>query len=336
MAGLRRLGFVIGAWALLVHSAPVLADSVMSTDQDVLACLEHRARPPAFPHGNERFLFSGALTARLKFEHADKPPVLAFVGEHATLPMRTEVESYLDSHRLPCLPKGRTLTAWQSFTFSDNGMVDVMPPVLDAPVGSRGGCLVAARYDRTHYPAIDWRGDNDVVDVIVALRFVGQPTAPPEVRIVYSNAGQSNADSLAMALAADYRLPCRQAADPPYEAEQAFRFMPDELQPLVMRRLQFSLEELLAMSASSEALDADFDLDSMACPFSLSLQLRRPTLPNPVFQVGPTDIRRQPLLEWLSVWTPRYSTAQAQRHLFNTALRVEVPCGRLKRSARAS
>lgn len=316
--------------------AQAQAASLVPTDQDLMSCLVHRSRPPAFPHSNENFLAAGSLMVRLQFDRADRAPVPVFVREHATALMRAEVEAYLEAHRLPCLPEGRVLTAWQSFRFHQDRTVDVMPPALKAPTASKGECLVSARYDRQRYPAIDWRGEDDLVDVIVALRFAGEPNAPPEVRVLYSNAGKTNADSLALTMAADYRLPCRSADDPVVEGEQTFRFMPDNFQPLVMRRLRFGLMELLEMSVAPEALVADFDLDSMGCPFSLDLNLRRPTLANALSQVGAKDVRRGPLLEWLSSWTPQLSSARAQRHLFGTTLRVEVPCGHLKLQSEAS
>ncbi|MDZ7812305.1 MAG: hypothetical protein U5L74_03965 [Ideonella sp.] len=86
-----------------------------------------------------------------------------------------------------------------------------------------------------------------------------------------------------------------------------------------------AFKDFLALSSKSRLATLPRSSVDMACPFDVRLTYLMPHLPNRVHQVGNTDPRRKPLLDWFSALQldlPKETSSS----IFGDSTTFEVPC----------
>jgi hypothetical protein len=124
-----------------------------------------------------------------------------------------------------------------------------------------------------------------------------------------------------------FRMPCH--AGEPVVAWRTliFRFEGDTRYGF--KNKQLKLLEFLGGIRDIENKRADFDFDTMGCPFDVRLQYLQPKLRNVVTQVSVPMLSRQPLLHWLAAAELKLDEL-SQDAVFADTLLLTVPCGHLK------
>jgi hypothetical protein len=169
-----------------------------------------------------------------------------------------------------------------------------------------------------------------VFHVIAEAHFEGRPDDAPLIKVVYSTASAAHEEAI-KAYMSRYRLPCRLAGQGPYVAEQSFVFRVEH-DSLRFKNTELSLRDFLGLIANPHLLQADFDLNDMACPFAVFISMRQPRLPNSVSSVGERNAKRTAFLKWLSTLALAVTDARQAEDLFNTELTINVPCGAVRLS----
>lgn len=83
------------------------------------------------------------------------------------------------------------------------------------------------------------------------------------------------------------------------------------------------------MLENRQSLDAAFNLDTMACPFTLRYEVRQPHLSNQVTQVGKPEASRLPLIKWLASQRLTIADDALLNRMFGTKLEIKVGCGQV-------
>jgi hypothetical protein len=171
---------------------------------------------------------------------------------------------------------------------------------------------------------------SDPATVILRLTF-SAPDAAPSVETVYAGGNKRFAQAM-IAEAAKLRLPCA-TAEVPVQSLQMRRLSVSyyglgasavrEKEPRLKPQLKFT--ELIRLVKDIKTQTVRFDTREMGCPFDLQFAPFRPYMANMVADVGVSDSRRAPLLEWLS-----NVTLDIPRDMMKTAIghdsSVSVPC----------
>jgi len=333
-------GFLVALVGALCMLCALAAHAQAVPDErpaQLLGCLAKRASPPRFPQeslGDTRAV-STWMRVKLSFERPDAPPRVDVLANTATEAMQDEVLGYLKSYRLPCLTASDgTVVAVQEVQFTREFVTpsDAPPkvevsPLLPLPAVTEAPCIVMPR----HQVGYDTQGmtnltDNLVTKTLVRLRFAGDGEQPPEVEVLYTNAGTRSV-ALIQEYARQYRAPCRTADTRPYVVEQMFAVTSRGAKPSSFRYPVVSLEKFLRSVSDGKSLQASFDFDTMACPFRVTWTLRRPHLPNVARVKGAVDPNRLEFLRWLASLDLTLDERAAER-LFDESMGIDVPCGK--------
>jgi hypothetical protein len=201
--------------------------------------------------------------------------------------------------------------------------------LVAAAVGSAGACE-APRIPQDRINAIvrsigagSYQADPSVL--VARLTFT-DPAAAPAVETVFAGGDSRYSDGL-IAEAKQLRLPCVTAAAPVVTVEthrvgarnSGLRAAEPRLKP------ELQLAELLRLVKDLKSQQVKFDMRAMSCPFNLRFGPFRPYMQNSVEEVGASDPRRAPLIEWL-----RNVTLAIPKDMMVTAIGrdslVAVPC----------
>lgn len=166
-------------------------------------------------------------------------------------------------------------------------------------------------------------------NALLRMTFTGGET-PPEVEVLHN--------SLPKGLFADYlswarrwRLPCAPTTGEPVSFHHRYIFTNGEKKLTFARPL--TLREFVALLRDDATTrGADFDLDSMACPFTVRLQPWQPATGNWVRELGRPHPDRTEFLRWLEVVRFEFDDATWERAA-GVEIDVQVPCGTLNLSA---
>ncbi|MBA4340810.1 MAG: hypothetical protein C0423_01510 [Methylibium sp.] len=311
-------------WAGACSSALAQTPVAQLSPAQSLSCLQRPERLPKFPDGRSgrTSQSAGFVRVMMHFQAPDQAPRIELMANTASEAMQDQVFSYLSWYRLPCLQPGDgVVKAVQEFSFraspSDPAAVAPEP----GPAANAKSCLVMPRKSLS-----PWSMGHDLSHVLVQGRFAGGPDAEPEVKLLYSNAAPS-LQNLVQAYVAQYRMPCRADADKAYEFEQQFTFKPEpSVRPVAFTK-PLALDAVLALLENQQGLDAFFDLDTMACPFTLRYQVRQPKLPNQVTQAGKPEASRLPLIKWLEAQRLAITDERLLNQMFGSTLEIKVGCG---------
>lgn len=263
----------------------------------------------------------------LTFERADAAPRAKVLANTATEAMQDEAFDHIKTYRLPCLPAGARVESVQEFVFDRDASSQVS--ILRALPSARNPGEACVVMPRKAPETIFTRTEDPVSKTIFELRFEGDGSQPPAVKILYSTSGERVQQAM-IDYASEYRAPCRKAGDPPATVEQPFIYVRRGVKPAGFKERRVSLDKFLGWVKDADALRADFDFDTMACPFKVTWELRRPHLPNRTWvETDSTpDPNRAELLAWLAGMNLKLKEELALP-LFTERFDIDIPCGRL-------
>jgi hypothetical protein len=289
-----------------------------------LACLKKPARKPNFPALHAYDDSKGFLRFKLRFESPRQAPKIEVLQALAEGRMQELAFDYLSDFRLPCLQPGDpAVEAVQEFYFSGAPEPDAL---ASASAYAAEKCVVMPRDALAYMPLMDTGPAN----VIAQVTFDGGPEDPPALKLVFSTAS-ARADEAVKEYIGRYRMPCRMGGEAPYTFEQSFAFRMGRSHA-VFKNKEVGLVEFLRLVRNAHLLDANFDLNTMACPFAVSFSPRQPKLPNAVREVGAQDPNRTAFLHWLSTLQLAFKNTRQADDLFDSTLIVNVPCGAVRLS----
>lgn len=159
--------------------------------------------------------------------------------------------------------------------------------------------------------------------VLVAYRFTSanEPpsftvTAPPELALLQEATQE---------WFAGMRMPCYEGE--PFHGRVVYRYKFEG--DAYGFKPGISFKEMLALSSKSRLAALPSSSVDMACPFDVRLTYFMPYRPNTVRQVGDSDARRKPLLDWfadLLLQLPK----DAEWKVFGDSTTFQVPCYQFK------
>ncbi|MFG6486274.1 hypothetical protein ACG04R_06295 [Roseateles sp. BYS78W] len=320
------------AAVLLWQLAPVHAQD-LSPAPDVrskalLACLTTPGQPPQFSADEIQRENRATVRLSLRFTAPDAEPEVAVVRGDAPEDMVRRLQAFARLYRLPCLPTGEApVLAVQEFLFDAHGLGPVhwsLTATQDPQVAAHAAALrqCVKRPERIYFLESD---PGESINVLVRLVFRSAEAAP-DVRLLYSTLPKAGRVDL-LAYLKDYRLPCLPAGAEPFEVEQHFKFSGRDAATHFGR--EFPLRQFLGGVKGAQQLQADFDFNTMDCPFKVAWTLGKPAWDNSVGEIGEHNLNRAAFLDWLRGLELALQPDRFQ-NLLGSDLVINVPCGRLR------
>lgn len=326
---LRHAALAVGLlWQLAPVHAQDLSPAPNVRSKALLACLTTPGRPPEFSADEIQRENRATVRLSLRFTAPDAEPAVTVVRGDAPGDMVRRLQAFARLYRLPCLPAGADpVLAVQEFLFDAHGLGPVhwsLTAAQDPQVAERAAALrqCVKRPERIYFPESDIVGS---VNVLVRLVFK-HAEAAPEVRLIYSTLPKADRADL-LAHLKDYRLPCLPAGAEPFEVEQHFKFSGRDAATHFGR--EFPLRQFLGGVKGAQQLQADFDFNTMDCPFKVAWKLGKPAWDNGVGEIGERNLDRTAFLEWLRGLELALQPDRFQ-DLLGSDLVIDVPCGRLR------
>ena len=321
------LGFLLSQVGF-VFAQGVAVDTTPRSPAQSLSCLQRPSKPLEFPERHKLDHASGMTRVKLLFEKADAKPRVEVLANTAREDMQDLVFGRLAEYRLPCLtPEDGVVSAVQEFNFNNT---DREPLAMEDEAQALS-CLVMPREGMV---IID-NGGRKVEHLMLSMVFDGDGEKPPKVDIVYST-NSKLLQRAAVNFASEYRMPCRSKGDKPRRISQPFVYRPSGVSMYALKREGFSLMEFLAMTEGIREVEANFDLNTMHCPFKVDYELYSPHQPNEVRTGGKPDPNRAAFLQWLSERQIAFENDKQARDLWGSTLQINVPCGVLKLEPRSA
>lgn len=307
--------------------APAAAQAIEDrTVHERFACLQRERALEELPPKTVDNQNSGLLRFKLRFTHPDRPPQIERIAGAAEDDMERVALRYLEGYRVPCLHEGdHPIEVVQEFNFSRWGAEPAVP--LAGPPSKLRFDLPkeGPRFTRFESPGYG--------PAMAELTFV-EGRDEPQVRFIVSSVGRDGEQALAR-WAKKIRLIDRDGQAGPIVVRQPFKV----LDPVTgggsyrLSKDEFSLLEFLRMVKNLDEHRVDVNLDSMACPFAVRLSLRQPYEANEVRELDSRDPNRAFLLHWLGKLQLRFADLAQQKALFDSEVRIAIPCGRLDLTA---
>jgi hypothetical protein len=295
-----------------------------------LSCLVTPKEALRYPAQDKFDRQSGLVRVQLHFENADTPPRVQILANTAREDMSSMVQDYVRKYRLPCLGgSDGTIIAVQDFTFSNT---EQQPLPVSGTEGPKPDFCVIAPTDPVPTPAM---GSDESEHVILEFNFDGDGQSPPKISTAFST-GWERLERVVRNWASQYRMPCRHAGDPPFTAKQKFSFIPASGRSHQWKTEVFSLPEFLRMTRDPASLTADFDLNTMDCPFLVNYTTNNPHLPNVAQSSFPENPNRIGFLKWLAELQLNFANKRQANDLFGSTLQIQVPCGQLQLAPKKS
>jgi hypothetical protein len=314
-----RSVLVTGLFLLLAGLAQAQAIEDRTAHQR-FACLQRERELEPLAAKTPELHNAGVLRLQLKFVAADKPPRVEVLHSQGDADMERIAKRYVEGYRLPCLhAKDHPVEVVQEFSFHRWG--------TEAPVHVAGEAKLAKVQTPTSQHLLTSDRVFEPGKALVEFSFV-EGREEPEVRLIFAgvNRGmQRNLESHVRQYRLDADVPR------PFTARQQFNFVSYDTKGTKYRLSQdeFKLIDFLRMTTNVREHLVDIDLDSMACPFAVRVNLRQPYEPNGVFELETQDPNRAYLLNWLSKLQLRFSSEAQQQDLYGSDMRIQIPCGRL-------
>lgn len=309
-----------GAWAQTA-AAPDRAG------EDTLKCLVQPATPLAYPEQGDDG--NGFVRIALTFTAPDRAPEVKFLAQFGRAVFAEAAAERARSYRLPCMTPGQAaISAVQTFRFrpgadASAATVGDTQLVRDTAKGELAlRCLRAppARFD----PRAAGPDPVAIGSAYLELSFTGGEK-PPEVKVLHN--------SLPKGLFADYstwahkmRMPCASESSTPVVLTHRYLFVNGtpklQLKPMTLRQFVDLLKD------DEVTRSADFNLDSMSCPFTVRVMPWQPKVANVITELGPRRPDRTEFLRWLERVRLDVDETTWER-LAGYEFDVQVPCGSL-------
>ena len=306
-------------------SAPALAQEVTLQPSAAVRCLTpvaERRGEPEYPFADYKLGKRGRVKVQMRFNTAAGSPEVTVLESDGGDAFVDAVKAHVREFRVPCMGADEApVTLTQIYVFRpDERKVHWSLP-LDSDDDVRRGLLACVRHESgdkaPDYPVAARRSETQG-RVLALLRF-DAADRPPTVQVM----ARPSASVLAREVEAwvkGYRMPCH--AGSPVEALRTFFFrLGDDtygFKPLTLLSLLGSVRGIRQQTVQ-------FDFTTMACPFVLKFDYRRPYLPNAVGEVGTSEPARRALLDWLAGVELDLSASTLDSVFGDTAV-VTVPC----------
>ena len=322
--------------SLFACAAQAQMVEVDRVDVQALACLEKTGPVPRYPAADERMRQSGHVRLSLKFTAPGRAPEVEVLFRAATEEMVDEIRWYVRGYRLPCMPAGGApVQVVQEFEFKPrvtDPITWTLPRAVaehapaDTKAADRSATMSCIRtpQDRPEFSPMAMQ--RDVGNAFVQIRFTA-PDAPPEVKMVYASVG-SRQERQVIDYVSQYRLPCLPAGARPLAVLQHFQFQSSSASARVFKDA-VPLKSFLSNIKGIRAMRAEFDFNTMSCPFQVAWTLGKPALDNRVGELGNPDLNRTEFLAWLAGLKMTTKSSGEFEQLVGQTLIVNVPCGKL-------
>lgn len=318
-----RLLAALFLWAGLTGLAQAQTDSTPPSPAQSLGCLKRPDGTISYPAHHRFDRSHGFMRLRLHFEKADAAPRVEVLANTAREDMQDRVYRYVADYRLPCLKaEDGTVSAVQEFDFSNSSMEAL--PVPETAQRRLPFCPVMPRKDMDRIMTLS----RSVEHVVLAATFTGDGEQAPEVKVLHST-GDRVVEQEAIERVKTYRMPCRTGKEEPQVMQQRFTMVPAGHRRYVLKQETFSLVEFLSMTQGARQLKANFDFNTMGCPFKVNYTIYGPALPNELRVGGKRDPNRAPFLKWLGERQIAFGSDKQANELFGQTLQIQVPCGQL-------
>lgn len=310
---------------LTFSSASALAQTSMRADSSALACLstvDGVATPLAYPDIELAHRASGTLRVRLEFAGPAAAPTVAIVSRPKSGDFDELVTRHVARFRVPCMQPGESpvvLTQDYEFSGDERHRVVASAPQDEADARHDAQLACMMHVDGKQRPAYT----NEAMrlsqegTMILKLRF-SNPNQPPTVEFLKAFRSPSLRRALLDHLDG-MRVPCLQ--DAPLTTLVSYRFILREKMPALVDQ---GLVDLLG-AARALKTPAQFDFNSMQCPFELSINYRQPYAKNQVEQLDTAVGAREPFMAWLQTLSLNLSESD-NADVFGQQFTVAVPC----------
>jgi hypothetical protein len=262
----------------------------------------------------------------LRFTSADQPPSSEVIFKSGSDALAERVLAHVASYRLPCwTPETPVVTAVQEFSL-EGGKSEFWWTAGggDGAQAKRAGqqypaCIQPRAFSLTSAEAE--KLPDAIVNVHAVIRFTDGVGRAPQVSVKSLTAPKAIVQAV-KAFAESYRTHC-----PLQSGSQWFMFAPaGEVKANFNKAL--SLTAMLRASTPASRGGPLFDFSTMACPFSVKIEMLQPLGTNVVSEVGPPNPNRAAFLSWMEGLELAMKPAELEYFLGQQAL-VNIPCGQM-------
>ncbi|MFT3718594.1 hypothetical protein [Pseudorhodoferax sp.] len=325
-AARRRIvpALCMAAGAAAVQAQPV--DITPLAPATALACLQMPPAAVGLATDEADPRDGGLVRVKLRFTAPDAPPAAELLAATARADLQRLVQHHVADYRLPCLQPGEPpVEAVQDFVFRPapaRRVTRAEPVPLAGHAPRPPACLLRPAKDPAPVRGL---GRRALQHVVFSLRFEGDGSQPPQVRLLHSSVTPADTELL-LDWAQGYRMPCRTAGDAPTLLREHFMLGARDMRRYAFSKDSYGLTEFLAMTEQPERLQGWFDFTTMRCPFKVAYTVWGPALPNEVRSAPPLDPNRLPFMQWLQRQQLHFADDRQANDLFGRTVLVEVPC----------
>lgn len=335
MRQLRSRALALGVFALLIGAGSASAQSTNNvtplSEAQSLACLKRPEGKPDFPDLPNFDRSERWMRVLLRFSAPDAAPQVEVLGNTMREDQVDVVQRYVKRYRLPCLKASDgKVGVVQEFRFNNSGL-DPLPMPPERPLAV--ACVVQPPDGVNLTQTIDRRRTEHVV---LTMAFEASPSrgaGKPQIKVLYADASPSVLEAITD-WAARTRVPCMTGETDETQGlvvlRQHFIVRPSDERAYTINDGRLSLVRFLGMTRDLDSLKANFDFDTMSCPFKVNYTIYGPRLPNEVDAGHPLDPNRLAFLKWLEARDLNLKSEKMANDLFGQVLQIDVPCGRLK------
>lgn len=304
---------------------PAHAQTAELQSSDALKCLQHVKGPdqqPIYPELEFNANKGARVQVELGFTRPDRAPEVTILLQEASPPFVEAVLEHVRGLRVPCLAgSGDLARIKQDFDFAaDRRQVHWSSPE-DSDAAQRGSlwrCVLHPSGNQgPDYPL--WARRQEVQGRVLARARFNDGTSAPTVEVFAHPYAAGLADEI-RDWTKDLRLPCHSGG--PLTFTIVYQFLLEDSR-YGFKEVTFS--EFLGNVKGIRQQVLQLDTTTMGCPFDLRVNYRQPLQPNRVGEVGPKNLARRPLLEWLakSELDVRRGAANA---IFAADVKLTIPC----------
>ena len=317
-----------GIWPLLLLPVlavgPAQAAEFLSPSEEsarLVACVVRERVPQLEAQEADAQAAPRLMRARLVFVAPDQEPSVELLWNGLDGAAGAVLERYLRSYRMPCMEHGAPAqAAVQEFWVNPrDGSMDAGVVWPTAVPGKPASC-----YEEPAQKLAPPRSVSGPARVLAYFRFPADGSEP-EVAIKYATGSREFASAVRSHI--KRYASCSGGRTQAGWHQQVFNYNPDGVARPQFRPMD--LAHFLGSVRNAAQLRANFDLNTMACPFKVRWTLQQPAEPNSASSVGEQDPNRAAFLGWLGSLDLDLP-ASAQSAMVTESVEIDVPCIRLQ------
>jgi hypothetical protein len=290
----------------------------------VAACLStppDEPGQPEYPFAAYKAGTPGRVMVELHFTGADQRPEVTVLNRDGDNSFEDAVREHVRRLRVPCLPAGQQARLRQEYVFQADGRPVFWGPAMDTADAGRATMLRCMKHlsgqPQPDYPR-DLLRQGQQGRVLALMRFTSDDQAP-QVKVMTPRRSRA-LGALIEEWVQGYRLPCHSG-----EAINTTVVFVFKIEGEAYGFKPLTLLEFAARAKNLKTEGLQFDTRNMGCPFDVKVHYHRPFLANRVGVRGVADVRRQPLVDWLTRAELDLPPRQADSVFADTA-DIHVPC----------